>query len=48
MRTYFSQKATRYSAIKGCPFTPSIVVRVFDGYMCFESKLDYKVWKDQK
>lgn len=37
MRTFFAQVETRYRAIKNCPFTPAHVVKVFGGYMCFES-----------
>lgn len=49
MRTFFAQVETRYRAIKNCPFTPAHVVKVFGGYMCFESDNDYIVWfKKQK
>lgn len=49
MRTFFAQVETRYRAIKNCPFTPAHVVKVFGGYMCFESDNDYRVWfKKQK
>lgn len=43
MRTFFAQVET-----KNCPFTPARVVKVFGGYMCFESDNDYRVWKNQK
>lgn len=33
---------------KNCPFTPARVVKVFGGYMCFESDNDYRVWKNQE
>lgn len=39
MRTFFAQVETRYRA------TPARVVKVFGGYMCFESDNDYRVWK---
>lgn len=45
---YFAQVETRYRAIKNCPFTPAHVVKVFGGYMCFESDNDYRVWRNQK
>lgn len=48
MRTFFAQVETRYRAIKNCPFTPARVVKVFGGYMCFDSDNDYRVWKNQK
>ena len=48
MRTFFAQVETRYRAIKNCPFTPAHVVKVFGGYMCFESDNDYRVWRNQK
>lgn len=48
MRTFFAQVETRYRAIKNCPFTPAHVVKVFVGYMCFESDNDYIVWRNQK
>lgn len=48
MRTFFAQVETRYQAIKNCPFTPAHVVKVFGGYMCFESDYDYRVWRNQK
>lgn len=41
MRTFFAQVETRYRAIKVCPFTPAHVVKVFGGYMCFESDVDF-------
>lgn len=44
MRTYFAQVETRYRAIKNCPY----IVKVFGGYMCFESDNDYRVWRNQK
>lgn len=48
MRTFFAQVETRYQAIKNCPFTPVHIIKVFGGYMCFESDNDYRVWKNQK
>lgn len=48
MRTYFAKVKTRYKAIKECEFTPSVVARVCDGFMCFESREDYITWKNQK
>lgn len=47
MRTFFAQVETRYRAIKNCPFTPAHVVKVFGGYMCFESDNDYIVWRNE-
>lgn len=37
MRTFFAQVET-----------PAHIVKVFGGYMCFESDNDYRVWKKQK
>lgn len=48
MRTFFAQVETRYRAIKNCPFTPAHVVKVFGGYMCFESDNDYRVWRNHE
>lgn len=48
MRTFFAQVETRYRAIFNCPFTPAHVIKVFGGYMCFESDNDCRVWKNQK
>lgn len=48
MKTYFAQVETRYKAIKECPFTPSNTAKVYGGFMCFESTIDYKMWKNQK
>lgn len=48
MRTFFAQVSTRYRAIKVCPFTPAHIVKVFGGYMCFESDNNYIILKNQK
>lgn len=45
MRIYFAQVETRYRAIKECPFSPSVIAKVYGGFMCFESRSDYNIWK---
>ena len=47
MRIEFTQVETRYRARKECPWA-SVITRVIGGYICFESKQDYKIWKKQK
>ena len=47
MRIEFTQAETRYRARKECPWA-EVIVKVVDGYICFESKQDYKIWKKQK
>ncbi len=44
MRVYFAEVKTRYQAIKECPFTPSNIVKVCGGFMCFESTSDYRIF----
>lgn len=46
MRTKFVECKTRYQAKKECPWV-STIVKVCDGFMCFESVDDYKIWKGQ-
>lgn len=48
MRTRFIQCNTKYMAKKLCDFTPAIIAKVCEGFMCFECEADYKVWKNQK
>ena len=38
---------SRYMAKKECPWA-TIVVKVYGGYICFESITDYEIWKNQK
>ena len=47
MRIEFTQVETRYRARKECPWA-SVITKVVDGYMCFESRDDYNTWKKQK
>ena len=47
MRTEYVKCKYRYQAEKECPWA-SKIVKCGDGYMCFESWDDYKVWKNQK
>lgn len=37
----------RRTAKKHCPWA-SRIIKVTDGYKCFESIYDYEVWKNQK
>lgn len=47
MRQKFIQTNKKTDAIKECPWACK-VIKVQDGYMCFESPDDYKIWKNQK
>ena len=47
MRTKFVRCNYRYQAQKECPWAEHIV-KVCDGYMCFESTSDFSTWKNQK
>lgn len=47
MRKSFVECKTRYQALKLCPWAAS-VAKVSGGFFCFESRYDYKVWKNQK
>jgi hypothetical protein len=47
MRKQFVECKTKEQAEKECPWAEKIV-KVEGGYMCFESSVDYKVWKNQK
>ena len=40
-------KGSLYIAKKTCPWACKIV-KVIDGYKCFESWEDLKIWKNQK
>ena len=35
-------------AKKHCEFTPAVIAKVCEGYLCFESVNDYRTWKNQK
>ena len=48
MRIYFAQVETRSRAIKECLFSPSVIAKVYGRFMCFESRSDYNIWKNQK
>ena len=47
MRTELVQTNVKKEALKECPWA-SKAVRVFGGYMCFESIDDHNTWKNQK
>jgi hypothetical protein len=47
MRTKIVECKYRYQAVKDCPWA-SRTAKVTDGYICFESIDDYKIWKNQK
>lgn len=48
MRKEFLIVKTRYKAKKQCAFEPDVIAKVCGGYMCFESRNDYLIWKNQK
>jgi len=47
MRPQFVECKYRYQAVKECPWA-SAFAKVTDGYLCFESWDDYRIWKNQK
>lgn len=47
MRVQFIQTDSRYKAKKYC-FWAAKVVKVKEGFICFESLQDYEIWKKQK
>jgi len=47
MRQEIVECKTRYKANKKCPWA-SVVAKVDGGFMCFESKIDYIIWRSQK
>lgn len=47
MRKQFVECKTRYLAKKQCPWS-SKIMKVVDGYLCFESVYDYYVATKQK
>lgn len=47
MKTKFIQTDSRYKAKKECLWAAKIV-KVHDGFLCFESIQDYITWKNQK
>lgn len=47
MRKQFVTAWTRKGAMIDCPWATKIV-KVVDGYMCFESITDYEIWNNQK
>lgn len=47
MRRVFLQVNTRKQAQRGAPWA-AMIVKVEGGYMAFESRADYKTWKNQK
>lgn len=47
MRIEFVKTESRYKARKTCLWA-NVVTKVFEGFMCFESINDYKIWKNQR
>ena len=47
MKTQFIETGTRYQATKACQWAIK-TAKVCGGYICFESIIDYKIWKNQK
>lgn len=47
MRQKFFECETRYQAKKGMPWA-AVIAKVAGGYIGFESKDDYRTWKNQK
>lgn len=47
MRQKFVQCAKFAEAFEECPWTNEIV-RVYGGFMCFESESDFQIWNNQK
>lgn len=47
MKTIFTNSKNRYQAKKECPWATTIA-KVNNGFICFESKNDYLIWKNQK
>lgn len=47
MEVQFVQTESRYQAKKECPWQHK-TVKVYGGYMCFESEADYEIWKNQE
>lgn len=47
MRKQLVEVKTRYKAKKVC-YWASIIIKVCNGYICFESIADYNQWKNQK
>lgn len=47
MRQKFIQASKKSEAKKECPWA-CLVIKVDGGYMCFESPVDYELWKNQK
>lgn len=47
MRIKFVECKYRYQALKECPWA-SKIAKVVNGYQCFESSDEFKVWKNQK
>ena len=47
MKIQFVEAKTKKEAQALCPWAEKIV-RVVDGYQCFESKRDWEMWKKQK
>ena len=47
MKTEFVQTESRYQAKKQCPWQHK-TMKVYGGYICFESEADYIIAKNQK
>jgi hypothetical protein len=46
MRNQFVECKSRSTAARRCPWA-AVIVKVDGGFRCFESVMDYKIWKDQ-
>lgn len=47
MKQKFIECKYYYQARKLCPWACKIA-KVIDGFICFESEVDYGIWKNQK
>jgi hypothetical protein len=47
MRKQFVECASRRTAERRCPWY-AVIAKVVGGYLAFESREDYRVWKNQK
>ena len=47
MRYEFCYRVTRHSMRKRCPWA-AVIARVEGGFVAFESRDDYRVWKNQR
>lgn len=47
MRTEMIVCKSRNTAKRQCPWA-AVIAKVEDGYLCFESRADYVVWRGQR